>query len=222
MDQNTRTNVENKNLPPCCQPKILPDSRKGLAWGIVYGIIPHAFCILFIVLSVIGAATSAAFFGKFLAIGWFFPALIALSFVFATISALIYLSKNKRLSAIGLKQSWKYLSVLYGTTLAVSLLFIYVIFPWAVRSAYDSGSGLRETPVSAAPSSLSTLSIQVDIPCSGHAPLIIEEIKKTNGVKDVLYKSPNTFVISYDKQITTAENIRSLGIFNTYKATETN
>ena len=220
MDQNIKINAESKNLPPCCQPKITPENRKGFLWGAIYGILPHTFCILFIVLSAIGATAGASFFGKFLAIGWFFPALIALSFAFATISALIYLNRNKRLSAVGLKQGWKYLFVLYGTTLAVSLLFIYVIFPWAVKTAYADKSGFRQPPVSETSGSLATLSINVNIPCSGHAPLIIEELGKTAGVKSVRYEEPNTFIVSYDKQTTTAENIKSLGIFNTYKATD--
>lgn len=235
MDQNNQTSAENKKLPPCCHPAENPDNRKGFLWGIVYGILPHTFCILFIVFSVIGATAGAAFFGKFLALPWFFPTLIALSFAFATISALFYLRRNKRLSAIGIKNSGKYLLVLYGTTLGVSLLFIYVIFPAVIGMAYNRASEVKTAEQTATPQNPSSsvptqnpqaaaqtalITITVDIPCPGHAPLIIEELKKIDGVTNVTYGNPNVFNIEYDQDKTSKDAILMLEIFKTYKTTE--
>ncbi len=223
MEKNVEKNIiakDQNSLPPCCQPVNKPEGRKGFFWGVIYGILPHTFCLLFIVLSVIGATAGAAFFEKFLVIRWFFPALIALSFLFATISAMIYLYRNKKASFQGIRNSWKYLSMLYGTTIAISLLFIYVVFPYAVSSAYNNASNnpesARQEPGSA------QMTIAVDIPCSGHAPLIIAELKKLESVQDVNYQSPNIFKIAYDKTKNTKQDILSLEIFKTYKATEKN
>jgi hypothetical protein len=199
------------NLPPCCQPVTKPENHKGIFWGIVYGILPHIFCIVFIILSVIGATAGAAFFGRFLAMPFFFPGLIALSFVFATISATLYLKRSQRLSFEGIENSKKYLGILYGTTLGIGLLIAYVVFPWII-------SATNSTPATQTQNEAS-LTIQVAIPCPGHAPLIIDALKKLNGVRDVQFTAPDIFKISYDQNNTTPQAITSLDIFKTYKAT---
>lgn len=66
---------------------------------------------------------------------------------------------------------------------------------------------------------LSSVSINVEIPCSGHAPLIIDELNKDSGVIFVRFKMPNTFEIRYDPKETSPEKIASLEIFKTYKIT---
>ncbi len=61
-----------------------------------------------------------------------------------------------------------------------------------------------------------------DIPCPGHAPLITSELKKINGVKDVKFSFPNLFEVKYNSLKTSKEEILSLKVFNTYKATVIN
>jgi hypothetical protein len=199
-------------LPSCCQPVKRPEGRKGLFWGVVYGLLPHVFCIAFMVLSVVGATAGAAFFGKFLAMPFFFPALIALSFVFATISAIMYLKRGGNLSIVGVKRSKKYLGILYAATLAVGLVFAYVVFPLAIQKTNPSQNAAQSQIAS-------SMLIKVDIPCPGHAPLIIGELKKINGVLYVEFVSPNSFKIGYDQEATSPLAIMSLEIFKTYKAT---
>ena len=65
---------------------------------------------------------------------------------------------------------------------------------------------------------LSEVSINVDIPCSGHAPLIIDEIKKNISINLVIFKNPNSFDIEYDSKLTSPEKILALDIFKTYPA----
>jgi copper chaperone CopZ len=65
---------------------------------------------------------------------------------------------------------------------------------------------------------LATLTIKVDIPCSGHAPLITTELYKLNGIKNVKFTPANQFTVSYDPSVTTKDGILSLGIFKTYPA----
>ena len=62
------------------------------------------------------------------------------------------------------------------------------------------------------------LFITVQIPCSGHAPLIIDELKKEAGVGSVEFRLPNNFEIQYNPDEISREEIVSLGIFKTFKA----
>jgi len=178
--------------------------------GIFYGLLPHTFCIGFVVFSVIGATTATALFKNFLLIPYFFHLLVVLSFIFATISALIYLKKNDCLCVSGAKSKWKYLSILYSTTILINLFVFFVVFPALANAG----------PINISPTDqLSALSIKVDIPCSGHAPLIIDELKNDDGIGAVKFNMPNNFEIKYNSQKTSPEKIISLDIFKTYKAT---
>jgi len=64
----------------------------------------------------------------------------------------------------------------------------------------------------------SKLTIKVDIPCSGHASLIIYEVKKLSGVNEVKFKGSGVFDVYYDSSKTSKEEILSAGIFNEYPA----
>jgi copper chaperone CopZ len=59
----------------------------------------------------------------------------------------------------------------------------------------------------------------VDIPCSGHAPLISDELKKIDGVSSVQFSLPNVFDVKYDSSKASKQQILSLEVFKTYKAT---
>ena len=216
----------------CCkknsQNQDLNGKKKGIVSGIMYGLMAHIVCIGFIVFSVLGVAMATAFLRPFLMNRYFFHFLVLISFVFATISAMVYLERNNFLSLKGIKTKKKYLFTLYGTTIAINLLLFIVIFP--IMTNMSTGSGF----VSAVTSSFSknnniktgqtesVLGIKVDIPCSGHASLITGELKKVKGVKETFYRFPNSFDVSYDSGQTSKEDILSLDVFNSYKATVLN
>jgi uncharacterized membrane protein YeaQ/YmgE (transglycosylase-associated protein family) len=228
--------MEQKN--DCCETK--KDSEKGpngLLQGMIYGLIPHTGCIAFILFAIVGATTMSALFQPLLMSRNLFYGLILLSFAFATLSAAVYLNKRDLLSAQGIAKARGYLSVLYGTTVAVNLLFFFVIFPILANavpmpsvgiSAMASACPLNSTgecaqsatAQPAAQQALSTLTIRVDIPCSGHAPLIEGELYRLKGVKSVKFTPSNQFTVSYDPTIETKGGILNLGIFKTYPATE--
>lgn len=199
--------------------------ERGILAGLIYGLIPHIGCIAFIVFSILGVTFVTSIFKFFLLNPYFFHILVALSFVFATISAIVYLKKNTILSFQGVKRKWKYLLTLYGTTIGINLFLFMVIFP--IVANLNSGAGLRAAIIDTFGSnrefqlseSGSLLTLQVAIPCPGHAPLIIGELKKINGVENVKFRFPNLFDVGYDPQKTAREEILSLEVFNTYNAT---
>jgi len=213
----------------CCnkssQKQNLEKNKRGIFSGILYGLIPHIGCIGFIVFSILGVTVATAIFRPFLLNPYFFHILIAISFVFATISAVIYLKKNTILSFRGIKRKWKYLLTLYGTTIGINLLLFMVIFPIAAN--LNSGAGLGATIIDTFGSnrefqlseSRALTTLQVAIPCPGHASLIIGELKKISGVENVKFRFPNLFDVGYNFQKTTQGEILSLEVFNTYKAT---
>ncbi len=238
---------ENENdLPDCCKAKneSKEGEKKGALNGVVYGLVPHAGCIAFIAASVLGVAVATEFFKPLLLNPYFFYGLIALSLVFATLSAALYLKRNGSLSMAGAKRSWKYLSVLYGTTVGVNLLLFIIVFPLAANmvtsvnadqppvqgvcglqaaqsaacSAGVSGASLSQSS-SAALGTLAKLTLQVDIPCPGHAPLISGELRKLPGVRSVNFRFANYFDVEYDSSKTTQADILGLEVFKTYKAT---
>jgi len=203
------------NQKSCCEKGDRERKEKGFLAGLLYGLLPHSFCIAFIIFSIIGATTASVFFKKFLLNPYFFYILVGLSFIFATISAIIYLKRNYILSFQGIKRKWKYLSILYGTTISVNLILFMVIFPFAANIDLKS---IFSTSLAEPFNLLSFLTLEVNIPCSGHAPLISGELKKINGIKDVKFRFPNLFEIKYNPKETSVERIISLEVFNTYKA----
>lgn len=177
------------NQKSCCQKG--EKEKNGFLSGLFYGILPHTFCLLFIILSVSGATTATALLKPFLLNHYFFYILIALSFLFATISAIFYLKRNGILSFSGIKRKLKYLSVLYATTISVNLILFMLIFPIAAN--LNSSQNQKS-----AKNSLFELTLKVNIPCPGHASLITSELKKIDGVENVLFQFPNLFKVSYD------------------------
>ncbi len=201
-----------EELPSCCRPAAQREGH-GFLMGLVYGLVPHTFCILFIVLSVLGATAATSLIKQFLYIPYIFQIIVALSFVFATISAAFYLTRNGLLSMPGIKLKWKYLSVLYGTTVGINLLFFTVLFP-LVATADFGRPALASTQVAAA----GAVTLQVDIPCPGHAPLIKDELGKLDGITGVRYQFPNSFQVTYDASRLTVQKILALEVFQEFKA----
>lgn len=192
----------------CCE-QIEEKKREGIFAGILWGIFPHSFCIAFILFSIIGATTATIFFEKLLLIKNLFYFLVLVSLVFATISIVIYLKKCECLCVSGVKRKWKYISTMYFTTILINLSLFFIIFPVLANMNGKTENSEIEN--------ISKLSINVEIPCSGHAPLVIEEIKKSGGIQSVKYNLPDNFEIRYDAQKNSLEKIIALEIFKTFK-----
>ena len=188
---------------------------KGFWRGLVFGLMPHTFCILFVIFTLIGSVVGATIARRFLLIPHFVLFLVILSLIFATISAWFYLRSHCCCSSKGIKKNWRYLVILYGTTLAVNAVFIYYIFPAVTASTANIGN--NQAVVSQA---TATMTIKVAIPCSGHASLIISELKQARGVGNVSYVPLDTFTVNYDPAVTNEASILGLEIFKTYPATK--
>jgi len=190
--------------------------------GIVYGLVPHIGCIAFIAGSILGVTFLMDFFKPLLLNSWFFYALIGISIAFALIASLFYLRSNGLLSTTGAKKKWKYLSTMFGSTIGINLLFFFVLFPM-LANAGSLGANPTGSVVSALSNTgLSELSLQVNIPCSGHAPLITSELKKLSGIESVGFSQPNVFKVSFDSSKTSKSQILALEIFKSYPATVLN
>ena len=196
----------------CCE-----KSDGNVKQGVMYGLIPHAGCIAFIFASVFGVTVATEFFKPLLLNPYFFYILIGISFVFASVSSAFYLRKNGLLSFQGARRKWKYLSTMYGSTIGINLLMFLVIFPLLANVSFAQSS----TNISASNGigSLASLKLQVEIPCSGHASLISGDLKALSGVTGVQFSLPNVFEVSYDTSKTTKQDILTLDVFKTYKAT---
>jgi len=195
-----------------------PEARgKTILKGLTYGLIPHIGCIVFIIGSILGVTVLMQFFKPLLMNQYFFYILILISLMFATISSALYLKNNGLLSSSGMKRKWKYLSTMYGSTIGINLLVFMIIFPLLANVSASSPT-TGDFAVASSGSSVS-LKLQVDIPCSGHAPLISQELKSINGVTGIQFNFPNIFDVTYDPVKTSKQQILSLDVFKTYKAT---
>ncbi len=188
------------------------DKKDGIGKGIFYGIIPHLGCLGFIIFSILGVTVATTVFRFILMTPYLLHILIGLSLILATFSLVIYLKRIDKFSFSGLLEKKGYATALYGTTLAVNLLFFLVIFPAVagIDSGVDVGSLSADT---------SGKILQVDIPCEGHSFLINNELNQVNGVENVEFSSPNYFEVFYNKEKVDLEEILSLEVFDRYKAT---
>jgi copper chaperone CopZ len=197
--------------------------NKGIMQGIKYGLVPHIGCIAFILASVFGVTAATQLFEPLMLNPYFFYILIAMSFMFSTVSAVIYLKNqgfihfSRSGSELGfsvapgtIKRKWKYLTTMYGTSIGVNLLLFLIIFPMLANVTLASGNSTGN---------FSELRLQVDIPCSGHATLISGDIKKIPGIESIQFSLPNVFDVKYDPTVTSKQQILALEVFNTYKAT---
>lgn len=191
-------------------------NKNNILQGIAYGLIPHIGCIAFIVGSILGVTVLMEFFKPLLMNRYFFHILIFIALSFATLASALYLRKNGFLSLAGVKRKWKYLAIMYGSTIGINLLLIMVIFPLLANvsispSITGAAVGLAD--------GYSEIKLKVDIPCPGHAPLISEELKSIDGLMGIQFSFPNVFDVKYDSTKTTEQEILSLDVFKTYKAT---
>ncbi|MFH1622915.1 MAG: heavy metal-associated domain-containing protein [Candidatus Aenigmatarchaeota archaeon] len=213
-------------------------ARGGVLQAIAYGIVPHIGCIGFIVATVLGVTVATELFKPLLMNPYFFYILIGVSFVFATISSVLYLRQQGFISFGGsggqfevnvarntLHRKWKYLAAMYGTTIMINIALFFFVFPALANVSFGQAvSGLPMTGdvglVGGSPGTgLSSLTMRVDIPCSGHAPLITGELRKLPGVRSVNFAGSNTFNVAYDPAVASKSEILAIDVFNVYKAT---
>lgn len=176
--------------------------NKGLLGSILLSIIPHMGCIMVIIFTLIGITVGNVFLKNILSAKWFAPSMVALSFIFAGSASFFYLRKKCCVNKA------RYLLVLFVSVLIVNFLLLYVIFPWVAN--------INGRSVDATVQNLSVLKIQTDIPCSGHAPLIVYELKKA-GVNEVSFSNPDIFNIKYDASKLSKDDILGLELFKDFK-----
>ncbi|MFH0956234.1 MAG: cation transporter [Candidatus Aenigmatarchaeota archaeon] len=200
-----------------------------LMQGIGYALMPHIGCIAFIAGSILGVTVLTELFRPLLMNRWFFHILIAISIGFATLSSALYLRKQGLLSASGARKKWQYLSTMYGSTIGINLILFLLVFPMLANIPAAQATGAAITGVqgaaaaaasSAAPAGgYSVISMSVDIPCPGHAPLITGELKTLSGVHSVVFSFPNVFDVTYDPAKTTKADMLALDVFKEYPTT---
>ena len=193
------------------------DKKKGNTFtqGLMYGLIPHIGCIAFIIGSILGVTVLMNFFKPLLMNRYFFHALIGISLGFATLSSGLYLRKQGLFSWEGARKKWKYLLVMYGSTVGINLVLFLLIFPLLANVSLGSPTGA----IIGVSGEESMIKLKVDIPCPGHAPLISNELKTITGVSNVQFSFPNNFEVSYDLLQTSKEKMLSLDVFDEYPAT---
>ena len=86
------------------------------------------------------------------------------------------------------------------STIGTNLIIIFIFFPLASNVQIGYAYGQENQSVVA--------SVDVEIPCTGHAPLIIDEIKKNQSVDVVKFKLPSTFEITFNPEKTSLEEIK--------------
>lgn len=190
--------------------------------GIMLGIVPHSVCIAFIVFSAIGATVAVGFMRDLLLLPYLFPLLVLISLAFASVSAVLYLRRRGDMSWAGVGRRRGYLATLYATTVGVNLLLFMVVLPLAAN--LDAGGGTAYAAKAAESQGQeqvaagASVRLQVDIPCPGHAPLIMGELRTLRGIERVSYVFPNSFDVAYDESSLALGDIVSLEVFETYKA----
>ncbi|MDD5147914.1 MAG: hypothetical protein PHH08_00445 [Candidatus ainarchaeum sp.] len=199
----------------CCK---RAGEKSSLKQGIIYGLVPHIGCIGFAAAPVLGVTVAAEFFRPLLMNRWFFYFLIGVSLLSATVSTIIYLRQNNALSMKGAVRKKRHISTMYASTIGINLLFFLFIFPMAANFGANVSAGTAGLAALPGSNSIGTIALQVQIPCSGHAPLITGELKKISGVQGVTFNFPDSFDVAFDSGKTTKERILALEIFRTYPA----
>jgi hypothetical protein len=189
----------------CCSTNT--EARSGAWRGFLFGLIPHTVCLSFLVFSVLGATGAMVVAKELLMVPHLFVWVFLSSSGFAAVASLLYLRKTKMLSWRGAASKWKYLASVFVATIATNLFFIQILFPAAVN---------LQRPTEAMAADLAEVTLVAEIPCTGHAALIIDEVKNDPGVADVLFRSPGVFVIRFDAAATSPEQIRNLEIFQAF------
>lgn len=191
-----------EKIPECCKPK------RGIKEGFLAGALPHIGCFAIILFAILGTTIANSFFKRFFFNYYYLPIIFALSLGIATFSAFLYI---KKFSDKSIKRHWKYLAVLYSSVIIINLLMIYLIFPYTSNISLNSNTISERSKI---------LNLDFDIPCSGHAPLVISELKKVDGIENVKFISGKSFEIIYDPEKINKEQILKQDICKEFNAKE--
>lgn len=202
-----------KKLPGCCKSRKEYKGNNPLM-GIMYGLIPHIGCIMFIIGSILGVTILMQFFRPLLMNRYIFHYLILISIGFATFSSYLYLRKNNLLSWEGIKVKEGYLITMFSSTIGINILLFFFVFPFMANISLTGAVIFDGNP-----DDLGQVRLSVNIPCPGHAPLISNELGTIDGVINTRYSFPNNFDVSFDKTQTSLDEILSLEVFSEYPAT---
>lgn len=101
----------------------------------------------------------------------------------------------------------------YNFILIIGLIIVIsFIFFFSFRTTGNVSNEIQDSSLG------NSIKLKVNIPCQGHAGLIIAELKKISGVQSVKFFSPNFFQVNYDPNQTTELEIISTNIFKEYPA----
>ena len=103
--------------------------------------------------------------------------------------------------------------MLYSTVLIVNVLMLFVVFPMTANLA-----SAQPVNPNGQISGMQEITLNVDIPCSGHASLIIYNLK--NAGVEAKFLGNNNFLLKYDVSKISKEQIMSLDVFKEFKAKE--
>lgn len=181
----------------------IKSEEKGIVRGIVYGLIPHIGCIAFIVFTLLGVSAAAAFFRPLLINKWAFPSMVAVSFLLAGFSSSLYLKKNC------CANKKRYLSIVFGSVILINLIMFYLVFP-----------ALANTNSNAVLSKNSLVKLSFELPCSGHVPLVIDELQKVEGIESVRNTEGYNFEVYYNPSLVNKNQILSQDICKEFNAKE--
>jgi len=104
----------------------------------------------------------------------------------------------------------KRIHVFIGIALII-LFVISLVFSNSISGNAVNESGPWDTEIT----------LEVNIPCPGHASLIVGYLKQA-GVSDVEFRMPDYFDIRYDSSKLSKEQILNINIFREYSAREVN
>lgn len=193
--------MKNKSkIPECCKP------HKGIKSGILSGILPHSGCIAIFLFAILGVTIANSFFIKLLANRYYLYIVFIVSLAIATIAAFFYI---KRFEDKKISSHWRYFVVLYSSVIVINILMIYAVFPLTTNML--SGKAVSETNI--------ILKMET-LPCPGHAPLVVSELSKLDGVKSVRYLSGKNFEVYYDSGKITKQKILEHEICREFNARE--
>ncbi|MDD5148606.1 MAG: hypothetical protein PHD95_02655 [Candidatus ainarchaeum sp.] len=105
-----------------------------------------------------------------------------------------------------------------GVIAVAIIIFSYFALPMFFTNVSAGSTGLQTLPANPANNSISKITLQVQIPCQGHAPLSSGELKKISGIEGVQFSLPNYFEVSFNPAKTSKEQILAAGIFRQFPA----
>jgi len=100
------------------------------------------------------------------------------------------------------------------TAFAILGMLVILLAAKSVLANSAVGKSVNEANYSGS----SKLTLNVDIPCPGHASRIIYEVEKLDGINDVKFRLPSLFDVYYNPDNVSQKDILALDIFKEFRA----